>query len=103
MRWRVMNRIGALTCTLVFATACAPQSDVEQDRSNPLPVPTESKRKAITAGACEGGGGQVIGDPGDGSVHRAGFRCPNGEPPLGVIGSEPDEPIMIEGAVCCGQ
>jgi len=52
---------------------------------------------------CTAAGGQVVGDIGDGRVHRADYLCNNGEVPLGTINYSDGEPIATEGAVCCGQ
>ncbi len=59
-------------------------------------------RPELTAAACEAQGGTVVGDIGDGAIHRPDYRCPeSGEAPIGSIVPEPDGPIAIEGAVCC--
>ena len=56
----------------------------------------------MTADQCTAAGGEVVGDIGDGAIHRPDYRCPtSGEPPLGPIQSEPGQPVAIEGAVCC--
>lgn len=52
---------------------------------------------------CGAAGGRVVGDIGDGRVHRADYLCDNGEAPLGTISYKDGEPIATEGAVCCGQ
>jgi len=54
------------------------------------------QRPLLTTEQCAAMGGVYRGDPGDGSVHQADFRCESGLPPRGTI-SEPS----IEGAVCC--
>ena len=51
-------------------------------------------RPEMSAEECEARG-TVVGDPGDGSVHRPEFRCPDGREPIGTV------PSGIEGAVCC--
>jgi hypothetical protein len=51
---------------------------------------------AMTPDDCTARGGQVIGDPGDGSTHTPDYLCPDGQPPIGSVSSG------IEGAVCCG-
>lgn len=59
-------------------------------------------RPELTADACEAEGGRVVGDIGDGAIHRADYRCPDsGEAPIGSIVAEPDGPMGVEGAVCC--
>jgi hypothetical protein len=56
--------------------------------------PQEPPRDVILSPAeCEARGGEVVGDPGDGSTHRDG--CPNGRLKLGTV------PIGIEGGICC--
>ena len=49
----------------------------------------------ITREACEEQGGNLVVDPGDGSVHRNG--CPWGSTQLGTI----DPFLGAEGAICC--
>lgn len=51
---------------------------------------------------CGAAGGRVIGDIGDGRVHRADYLCDTGDAPLGTIIYKDGEPITTEGAVCCG-
>jgi hypothetical protein len=59
------------------------------------------ERPVLTRADCVGSGGQIIGDPGDGSVHLAGFRCDSGAPPIATVVPSDGEPIAIEGEVCC--
>jgi hypothetical protein len=56
----------------------------------------------MSAADCEGQGGKVVGDIGDGAIHRPDYVCENGSPPLADIQSMPGAPVAIEGAVCCG-
>jgi hypothetical protein len=56
-------------------------------------VPVE-QRPSWTAEACEAVG-RVVGDIGDGRVHRPDFRCEDGRQPVASV------PLGIEGAVCC--
>ena len=58
-------------------------------------------RPALTAEACEASGGSVVGDIGDGAIHRPEYRCPNGAKPSGSIRAAEGGPIAIEGSVCC--
>jgi hypothetical protein len=52
---------------------------------------------------CLARGGTIVGDIGDGAIHRPSYRCEsNGEPPIGTIVYETNQPIAIEGEVCCG-
>jgi hypothetical protein len=58
---------------------------------------------SLTIAECEAAGGMVVGDPGDGRVHRADYICAStGDPPIATIRAADGEPIFIEGAVCCG-
>lgn len=75
---------------LLLTVAC-PKNDEVTDR------PT------LTADECRSRGGTVVGDIGDGAVHRPDYRCANGEPPIGTIRAETGEPVAVEGAVCCPQ
>jgi hypothetical protein len=58
-------------------------------------------RPALTAEACEANGGSVVGDIGDGAIHRPEYRCPNGAKPSGSIRAAEGGPMAIEGSVCC--
>jgi len=80
----------------------------------PTPVPVASSvqptpgaseadatRPSLTALACEESGGTLVGDIGDGAIHRPEYRCPNGAKPTGSIRAEEAAPTAIEGSVCC--
>jgi hypothetical protein len=56
----------------------------------------------MTAQECSKAGGLVVGDIGDGQVHRAGYLCANGDVPLGTIVPTTGQPKATDGAVCCG-
>jgi hypothetical protein len=58
-------------------------------------------RSAVTAEACEASGGSVVGDIGDGAIHRADYRCPSGKPPSGDIRAPVGGPMAVEGSICC--
>ena len=56
----------------------------------------------MSAFECTAKGGTVVGDIGDGAIHRPDYLCPDsGKPPLGPIEPQPGEPVAVEGAVCC--
>jgi hypothetical protein len=78
--------------------APGPLSTVE-----PTVVPNGSaaSRAEITAEECEAAGGTVVGDIGDGAIHRPEYRCPDGSPPSGNIRAPEGGPVAIEGGVCC--
>jgi hypothetical protein len=71
----------------------------------PPPVSTEGvpSRAEVTAEACESGGGKVVGDIGDGAIHRPDYRCPGGAAPTGNIRAPEGGPMAVEGSVCCPQ
>ena len=75
--------------------------------SPPTPTPAEPSGPppgggSLTAQQCQEAGGEVVGDIGDGAIHRPDYRCArSGNPPLGPIAAPADQPQAIEGAVCC--
>jgi hypothetical protein len=91
-------RITALGLALALFAACSTPPPTQPQ--TPEPAAAEP-RAGLTAAACEAKGGQVIGDIGDGAVHRPDYRCAGGEPPMGPIAADPGGPIATEGAVCC--
>ncbi|OEU14232.1 hypothetical protein FRACYDRAFT_269552 [Fragilariopsis cylindrus CCMP1102] len=57
----------------------------------------------ISRQECKDKGGVVVGDIGDGAIHRSGYLCPtNGEAPSDRVFELDGGPIAIEGEVCCG-
>jgi hypothetical protein len=58
-------------------------------------------RTALTQQQCEERGGGVVGDIGDGATHQADYVCPGGKPPLGDIEPAAQDPIAVEGSICC--
>src|SRR6478735_723594 len=64
-------------------------------------APAHAERPAITADECTAGGGTVVGDIGDGAIHKPEYRCPSGAEPSGSIKSTGGEPVAVEGSVCC--
>ena len=61
----------------------------------------DTQRPSITAAACEANHGTVVGDIGDGAIHRAEYRCVNGAKPTANISSAEAGPVAVEGSVCC--
>jgi hypothetical protein len=88
------------TMALLLAVACSKSSPAPTQPTSPT---TTSERPALTSAACAEQGGEVVPDIGDGSVHRAEYRCAsNGEAPFARIVDDPTQgPVAIEGAVCC--
>jgi hypothetical protein len=74
------------------------------DESSAPTTPSDGERAArptIAAQACEANGGTVVGDIGDGAIHRPEYRCANGAKPTANIAQEEGGPVSIEGSVCC--
>lgn len=68
-----------------------PQSDLE----------VHVERRGLTAAQCQEKGGVVVGDIGDGAIHRADYLCASGKKPISSLVYGTNEPISVEGAVCC--
>lgn len=71
------------------------ETATETETEQPPPDTTGSDRPSMTVEECEQQGGTVVGDIGDGAVHRPDYVCPSGQPPIGQI------PLGVEGSVCC--
>jgi hypothetical protein len=65
------------------------------------PPASSAERPPLTAEDCTAQGGTVVGDIGDGAIHRPDYRCPSGAEPSGTITSSGGGPISVEGSVCC--
>jgi len=89
--------IAILGLGLLLAAACE-----KKPTNEPTPTPEPTDRPLVTSTECQAQGGSVVGDIGDGAIHRPEYRCANGQPPLGTIKAEQGEPVATEGAVCCG-
>ena len=94
-----------LSLSLVLLLACGGSRPPSTAAPTPAPEPAPKSADAgasLTAAECEAAGGHVVGDIGDGAIHRPGYRCAgSGEPPIGPIAPAPGEPIAVEGSVCC--
>jgi hypothetical protein len=65
------------------------------------PAPEGETRPTVSAQQCEASGGTVVGDIGDGAIHRPDYRCASGAKPTASISNPEGGPIAIEGSVCC--
>jgi len=99
-------RTTILAC--LFAAACGGSSPPAQTTTTTTTTtttatpPEPASASAMTAEQCTAAGGEVVGDIGDGAIHRPEYRCTkSGQPPIGHIAAEPGGPAAIEGAVCC--
>jgi hypothetical protein len=83
-------------------TTTPEQPTGEQPPAGEEPPATGTERPALSAAQCEEQGGKVVGDIGDGAIHRPEYRCPDsGEAPIGSVTADPGGPVAIEGSVCC--
>lgn len=92
-------------CALLALAACGgstteaeepPPDEAVGEPDEGLPPDEEiAERPSMTAEECEAAGGSVVGDIGDGAIHRPDYVCPSGQPPVGSI------PLGVEGSVCC--
>jgi hypothetical protein len=60
-------------------------------------------KKVVNRQVCTALNGTIVGDIGDGAIHRSDYLCEsNGEAPIATIVPAVGEPIAVEGEVCCG-
>jgi len=91
----------------LLATGCAtkiPPADPTGEAAPPAkeaPTNPDAERPSMTAAECEASGGRVVGDIGDGAIHRPDYTCEGGKPPTASVRPAEGEPVAIEGAVCC--
>lgn len=87
---------------LVFALAGCGGGNKQADPAPTPTTPTAPTKQAMTADECTAAGGEVVGDIGDGAIHRPDYKCPkSGQPPIGTIQTGEGQPMGVEGAVCC--
>ncbi|MCA9687786.1 MAG: hypothetical protein KC457_36845 [Myxococcales bacterium] len=66
------------------------------------PPPADApERPKLSRAECEAKGARVVGDIGDGAIHRPDYVCESGEAPIATIAPGEGEPIATEGEVCC--
>jgi len=87
---------------LLLLGGCAKKTvDDPTGAANPPTDAPASERKSLSSAECELQGGRVVGDIGDGAIHRPDYTCESGKPPLGDVRPAEGEPVAIEGSVCC--
>jgi hypothetical protein len=86
---------------LALATGCPKSGSEGSEPPTPTPTPEATERPSLTSAECQDKGGTIVGDIGDGAIHRPDYRCENGQPPVGTIRSAEGEPTAVEGSVCC--
>ncbi len=83
------------------AEAPATESPAEP-AAEPAAAPSDAPaRPQLTAEECEAKGGAVVGDIGDGAIHRPDYKCESGAEPSGTIKAPEGGPVAVEGSVCC--
>ncbi|HEY8378070.1 MAG TPA: hypothetical protein VIK91_16345 [Nannocystis sp.] len=98
----MLTRSALIGLCLLLATGCPKEGSEGSSAPTPTPAPAQGERPSLTSAECEAKGGKVVGDIGDGAIHRPDYRCENGQPPIGTIRAAEGEPIAVEGSVCCG-
>lgn len=78
---------------LAFLVGCA--------AAPPAPQGAPRADGKLTAAQCEARNGKVVGDIGDGAIHRPDYVCASGKPPIAEIAPPEDGPTAVEGEVCC--
>jgi len=91
---------------LLLTTGCANKTATESpgDATPPGQPPAPgvgAEGPSLTSAECEAKGGRVVGDIGDGAIHRPDYTCEGGQPPIASIRPAEGEPVAIEGSVCC--
>ena len=102
LRRSIIVVFATCACLLACGGQQTPPNAPTEAEPKPSAEPTSAPApSALTAEACEASGGVVVGDIGDGAIHRPDYRCPSGAPPKGDIHAPEGGPIAIEGSVCC--
>jgi hypothetical protein len=98
-----VSAFGLVACGGSPAQAQAPSGASAESSADPAQGPRQDPplRTTLTADACEASGGTIVGDIGDGAIHRPEYRCPNGAKPSGSIRAPEAGAIAVEGSVCC--
>jgi hypothetical protein len=99
-----LSALVLLACAKPQPAPAEPQPGTGAESESPPPAEQpQPAGTSMTAAECEAQGGKVVGDIGDGAIHRPDYVCPeSGQPPLGTITPEEGGPVAVEGSVCCG-
>ena len=92
-----MSRHVVLGSLLLALCSCGGSDADESNDAPPPPLQAtpSAERPSMSAAECEAQGGAVVGDIGDGRIHRPDYRCEDGQAPIA------DVPLGVEGSVCC--
>lgn len=89
----------AVLVTLVMVLFACGGAEEERPAETPppneLPTAPVAERDSLSAAECEERGGRVVGDIGDGRIHRPDYRCDDGREPIARVS------VGVEGSVCC--
>lgn len=113
MSTRWLPALGSL-CLLGLVSACSssppvtapdgqPPATATPPSDTPPPTGDSGGRPSLTAEECQAKGGTVVGDIGDGAIHRPDYKCASGGAPLGSVKPPEGGPVAIEGSVCCAK
>lgn len=95
-----LTLVAAVTGLLM--TGCGKKGEAPGTAAPTEPAPSAgSERPTLTNAECEAKGGRIVGDIGDGAIHRPDYTCEGGQPPIASIRAVEGEPVPIEGSVCC--
>lgn len=97
-----LSLVAAIGLASLVGCARSQPAASSADEPSPPAKPEAERGAPLSEAQCKAAGGAVVGDIGDGAIHRPGYRCAkSGEPPLGHITSPAGQPMAVEGAVCC--
>jgi hypothetical protein len=97
----VLMICGIAACGGAQNEPVTPAGEGAAPAATPPQTETGAERPSLTAQECEAGGGTVVGDIGDGAIHKPEYKCASGAAPTGSIRAAEGDPVAIEGAVCC--
>ncbi len=100
---RAVAVLAGLTLAALSSACGGAPGPVQGPASEPVPLstgappdaPPAADRPEMTSAECEAKGGKVVGDIGDGAIHRPDYTCQSGAKPIGHIA------LGVEGSVCC--
>ncbi len=96
-------RLSILILCIILPMASSCSSIGQQAQAPEVKEAFAPSRPALYRQDCLDAGANIIGDIGDGRIHRQDYLCPNNQPPLGTIIYSDGEAMPIEGEVCCGR
>jgi hypothetical protein len=83
-RWFLIPILGS-ACSAAPEPRVEPQATTSASAPALPDAPPVADRPELTTEACEAKGGKVVGDIGDGAVHRPDYKCESGLAPIGRV------------------